>query len=386
MSKDRLPETILGDFEEMCRKIYQRLEENFKILHQDNKLRNISESKCDEIICYMDFLRKAAAYNKESKTNIEKIQSLMDDFDFKSLFLDNDDSEEGVCSSCPIPSDAFDSEVLNRCSITIGTDHMIKLPKGVKGNESAPKRPALIWVGINAPDKKQISVIKRTYDLVRIHNGDGDKISVDFINELVKTYSDGNFLGLNDGYVTDDKLIMGVLAPHAMVYRLDELNRLYLVSNTRNGKFLSYETLNEQWNRVTGNAEKEYNWVDAHMYEGIMDRFEDHILCNDYVGTVSVLSDERTSDYMLSRVLKHDPYREMLYKFFEDYEYQGEHLVAVDCHVTVHDKHYSKVVKTGVGYCFPMPEFWPATIFEGSTVGDIIRVNTPYGRLVLVYM
>lgn len=182
MNKEESLDATLGRLEKIRQKVHRKLEANFKILLQNNRLRTISELECEEVIRFMEFLKQAVVCEMTVKNGTKDMQYLLEEFDFEP-FLSIDDSEEddegplpdtidselvhdniikdsrtlktimdnnseeGVCSSCPIPNNAFDLEALNNCSITIGTDHMIKLPKGVKGNESAQRKRSLILGG-----------------------------------------------------------------------------------------------------------------------------------------------------------------------------------------------------------------------------------------------
>jgi hypothetical protein len=108
-------------------------------------------------------------------------------------------------------------------------------------------------VGINPPDDKQQKIIKeKYYNLVEINNGNGKKISVKSLYDLIEKHK--GQLEDQDGFVTDNKMIMGILARWFTVYRMDELNRIYTVAHSNNGKFLSYENLCSQWDNVTDNV------------------------------------------------------------------------------------------------------------------------------------
>lgn len=187
MNKEESLDATLGRLEKIRQKVHRKLEANFKILLQDNRLRTISELECEEVIRFMEFLKQAVVCEMTVKNGTKDMQYLLEEFDFEP-FLNVDDLEDDDDGPLPVTIDsesAHDSGVDN-------TNHMAKIPYVITSN---PKRSALVWVGIQAPDDKQARMIKKTHDLVRIYNGDGNKISVEFINDLVKTHSEGNFFG-----------------------------------------------------------------------------------------------------------------------------------------------------------------------------------------------
>lgn len=233
-------------------------------------------------------------------------------------------------------------------------------------------RKKLCWLSVYKPMIDQLNIIEgHGIELYPEKHVGEDGIlqtakALDFAKNMFKHV---------DGFITEDKPVMALLAPHYPVYRLDELGRVYCISDTPKEKPLRAIEVDSLWARVSLNNENSGDYF-----------FDDDVTAyNVYIRATRIIGDVAYTNLrcpLRNHVETHRGYTaKQLNRFFLDYNCKTSMLTKVQI-VRINEgaKAYGNVCMFSSGIWFMIPELWPISPRE-LRVGVICRFRTPYGRL-----